>query len=174
MASTTAVYQCLEPIVRRIPVGAVKYEFAILSYTFTEIRFSFFFPLECLVVTGDLYALTLKFVNLFCLSALWLSQHVGSYTAKKNSPGYCRIYLASLSGMQMGSSNSNTYVYLIAFCFSVNMIRQVRLPSLKICTLLLVLLFFYDIFFVFITPLFTKVMALRLVASQTHSRTLRF
>lgn len=37
------------------------------------------------------------------------------------------------------------------------MIRQVRLPSLKICTLLLVLLFFYDIFFVFITPFFTKV-----------------
>lgn len=37
------------------------------------------------------------------------------------------------------------------------MIRQVRLPSLKICTLLLVLLFFYDIFFVFVTPLFTKV-----------------
>ena len=37
------------------------------------------------------------------------------------------------------------------------MLRLVRLPSLKICTLLLVLLFFYDIFFVFITPLFTKV-----------------
>ena len=52
---------------------------------------------------------------------------------------------------------------IIAFCvsfLSVNMIRQVRLPSLKICTLLLVLLFFYDIFFVFITPLLTKVMTL--------------
>lgn len=25
LASTTAVYQCLEPIVRRIPIGATKY-----------------------------------------------------------------------------------------------------------------------------------------------------
>ncbi|CAB4054371.1 SPPL2B [Lepeophtheirus salmonis] len=36
------------------------------------------------------------------------------------------------------------------------LMRDVRLPSLKICTLLLSLLLFYDIFFVFITPYFTK------------------
>ena len=34
------------------------------------------------------------------------------------------------------------------------MLKVLRLPSLKICTILLCALFFYDIFFVFITPLF--------------------
>ena len=37
------------------------------------------------------------------------------------------------------------------------MLKTLRLPSFKICTILLSILFFYDIFFVFITPLFTKV-----------------
>lgn len=41
--------------------------------------------------------------------------------------------------------------------FSINMLRTLRLPSLKIITILLCTLFFYDIFFVFITPYFTKV-----------------
>ncbi|CAG0897310.1 unnamed protein product [Darwinula stevensoni] len=43
----------------------------------------------------------------------------------------------------------------IAFC--LNLLRVLRLSSLKTLTILLCLLFFYDIFFVFITPYFTKV-----------------
>jgi signal peptide peptidase-like protein 2B len=35
------------------------------------------------------------------------------------------------------------------------MLRTIRLPSFKICFVLLSLLFFYDIFFVFLTPLLT-------------------
>ncbi|XP_074660795.1 signal peptide peptidase-like 2B [Tubulanus polymorphus] len=42
----------------------------------------------------------------------------------------------------------------VVFC--VHLLKTLRLPSLKACAILLVLLFFYDIFFVFITPLFTK------------------
>ncbi|XP_045122431.1 signal peptide peptidase-like 2B isoform X2 [Portunus trituberculatus] len=41
----------------------------------------------------------------------------------------------------------------IAFC--INVLRMVRLPNLKICTILLSGLLVYDIFFVFITPLIT-------------------
>ncbi|XP_054710112.1 signal peptide peptidase-like 2B [Uloborus diversus] len=41
----------------------------------------------------------------------------------------------------------------VAFC--IHMLKNIRLPSLKICTVLLVLLFFYDIFFVFVTPFMT-------------------
>jgi len=44
----------------------------------------------------------------------------------------------------------------LAILFCINMLKVLRLPSLKICTLLLSTLFFYDIFFVFITPLITK------------------
>lgn len=42
----------------------------------------------------------------------------------------------------------------IGFC--INMLRTIRLPNFKICLLIFVCLFFYDIFFVFATPLFTS------------------
>ncbi|KAH9368460.1 hypothetical protein HPB48_012610 [Haemaphysalis longicornis] len=42
---------------------------------------------------------------------------------------------------------------ILGTLFSVYMIRNIRMPSLKVISLLLVLLFFYDIFFVFLTPL---------------------
>ncbi|CAB1326762.1 unnamed protein product, partial [Coregonus sp. 'balchen'] len=42
----------------------------------------------------------------------------------------------------------------IAFC--LYMLKTIRLPTFKACTMLLVTLFVYDVFFVFITPLFTK------------------
>ncbi|XP_076308493.1 signal peptide peptidase-like 2B [Tachypleus tridentatus] len=44
---------------------------------------------------------------------------------------------------------------ILGVAFSINMLKSIRLPSLKICAILLVLLFFYDIFFVFITPFLT-------------------
>ncbi|XP_062598448.1 signal peptide peptidase-like 2B [Saccostrea cucullata] len=42
----------------------------------------------------------------------------------------------------------------VAFC--INMLKTLHLPNLKICVILMVLLFLYDIFFVFITPYFTS------------------
>lgn len=45
---------------------------------------------------------------------------------------------------------------ILGVFFSINMLRTIRLPSYKIVTVLLSLLFFYDIFFVFLTPFITK------------------
>uniref|UniRef100_A0A673KHD9 Signal peptide peptidase-like 2B n=1 Tax=Sinocyclocheilus rhinocerous TaxID=307959 RepID=A0A673KHD9_9TELE len=42
----------------------------------------------------------------------------------------------------------------IVFC--LYMLKTIRLPTFKACTLLLVVLFVYDVFFVFITPLLTE------------------
>ncbi|XP_069914670.1 signal peptide peptidase-like 2B isoform X4 [Oryctolagus cuniculus] len=42
----------------------------------------------------------------------------------------------------------------IAFC--LYMLRTIRLPTFKSCTLLLLVLFLYDVFFVFVTPFLTK------------------
>ncbi|MEE6487193.1 hypothetical protein FKM82_014830 [Ascaphus truei] len=42
----------------------------------------------------------------------------------------------------------------IAFC--LYMLKTIRLPTFKGCTLLLLVLFIYDVFFVFITPFLTK------------------
>ncbi|XP_039252098.2 signal peptide peptidase-like 2B [Styela clava] len=45
---------------------------------------------------------------------------------------------------------------ILGFTFCIHMIKQIRLPSYKISTILLILFFIYDVFYVFITPLFTK------------------
>jgi signal peptide peptidase-like protein 2B len=45
---------------------------------------------------------------------------------------------------------------ILGAAFCIQMMKKIRLSSLKVCTVLLALLFVYDIFFVFITPLFTK------------------
>lgn len=46
---------------------------------------------------------------------------------------------------------------LLVVCCSINVLKLIRLPSLKICTILLCGLVIYDIFFVFITPYITSV-----------------
>ena len=45
---------------------------------------------------------------------------------------------------------------ILGACFCVYLIQNLRLPSLKIISILLVLLLLYDVFFVFITPLLTS------------------
>ncbi|XP_068239305.1 signal peptide peptidase-like 2B isoform X1 [Palaemon carinicauda] len=45
---------------------------------------------------------------------------------------------------------------ILGITFSINVLKVIRLPSLKICTILLCGLVVYDIFFVFITPLITS------------------
>ena len=45
----------------------------------------------------------------------------------------------------------------LGILFSINMLKVLRLPSLKICTILLGALFFYDIFWVFGTPVMVSV-----------------
>ncbi|XP_060577740.1 signal peptide peptidase-like 2B [Ruditapes philippinarum] len=45
---------------------------------------------------------------------------------------------------------------ILGYAFCINVMKSVGVPNMKVCTIMLVLLFFYDIFFVFITPLFTK------------------
>jgi len=44
---------------------------------------------------------------------------------------------------------------VLGVCFCIHLLQTIRLPNLKICTVLLSLLFVYDVFFVFVTPYFT-------------------
>ncbi len=137
----------------------IRETYSFLGYIFIVNVFLF---LDCLVATLALSKSTLKCGSSFYLLEQWHWPSAGLYTAKRNSHGFYRIFWVLLSGIYFKKKAITVHTFvsyncLLLFCFSVNMIRQVRLPSLKICTLLLVLLFFYDIFFVFITPLFTKV-----------------
>ncbi|KAL4221883.1 Signal peptide peptidase-like 2B [Mactra antiquata] len=45
---------------------------------------------------------------------------------------------------------------ILGYAFCINVMKTVGVPNMKVCTVLLTLLFLYDIFFVFISPLFTK------------------
>lgn len=58
----------------------------------------------------------------------------------------------------------------VAVC--LNIIKTVHLPNMKIIAIIMVCLFFYDIFFVFLTPLFTKdnVSIMEKVATGASSR----
>ena len=57
----------------------------------------------------------------------------------------------------------------LGIMFSINMLKVLRLPSLRICTILLSALFFYDIFFVFITPLFMSGKSVMVEVATGHS-----
>ncbi|XP_050396460.2 signal peptide peptidase-like 2B isoform X1 [Patella vulgata] len=81
----------------------------------------------------------------------------------ENPPEYrgVLLYILCLSvsifwAVQRHASYAWILQNILGAAFSINMLKTIRLPSLKVCTVLLVLLFFYDVFFVFITPLFTK------------------
>merc|ERR1719220_2025270 len=58
---------------------------------------------------------------------------------------------------------------ILGIMFSINMLKVLRLPSLRICTILLSALFFYDIFFVFITPLFMSGKSVMVEVATGHS-----
>ena len=86
-------------------------------------------------------------------------------------PGFCTVHMELRQIVLLAFSMSLSIVWVIfrnddwawalqdilGILFSINMLKVLRLPSLMICTILLSILFIYDIFFVFITPLFTKV-----------------
>ncbi|XP_027058274.1 signal peptide peptidase-like 2B [Pocillopora damicornis] len=58
-----------------------------------------------------------------------------------------------------GIERNKSYAWILqdilGISFCISLMRVIRLPSLKVCTLLLVLLLIYDAFFVYITPLFS-------------------
>lgn len=58
-----------------------------------------------------------------------------------------------------GIERNKSYAWILqdvlGISFCISLIRIIRLQSLKVCTLLLVLLLIYDAFFVYITPLFS-------------------
>ncbi|XP_032238060.2 signal peptide peptidase-like 2B isoform X2 [Nematostella vectensis] len=58
-------------------------------------------------------------------------------------------------GIERNASYAWVLQDILGVSFCISLIRNIRLPSLKVCTILLVLLLIYDIFFVFITPLFS-------------------
>ncbi|KAI1882846.1 hypothetical protein AGOR_G00239110 [Albula goreensis] len=120
-------------------------------------------------------------IAIFCLassiglySCLWPFVRripVGKCRIPENNLPYChkrpQVRMLVLSAFCLGVSltwgffrNEDQWAWVlqdalgIAFC--LYMLKTIRLPTFKACTVLLVVLFVYDVFFVFITPHFTK------------------
>ena len=81
----------------------------------------------------------------------------------RSRPEYRNIILALMClgvGIFWGVMRHAPYAWVIqdilGYTFCLNIMKTVGVPNLKVCTVMLTLLFLYDIFFVFITPLFTK------------------
>ncbi|XP_061734250.1 signal peptide peptidase-like 2A isoform X3 [Nerophis ophidion] len=88
----------------------------------------------------------------------------GSFTIRNTNLSVRGILLAavciSISVVWVVYRNEDRWIWilhdLLSIVFCLHFIKNFPLPNFKICVILLSLLLIYDIFFVFITPLFTK------------------
>ncbi|XP_057702622.1 signal peptide peptidase-like 2A isoform X1 [Corythoichthys intestinalis] len=88
----------------------------------------------------------------------------GSFTISNHSFSVRSLILASvcisISVVWAFYRNEDRWIWilqdLLGIAFCLNFIKTIQLSSFKICTILLSLLLVYDVFFVFITPFFTK------------------
>ena len=93
------------------------------------------------------------------LPAKLIAVKIACFSKRYKVPLYQLLILAFATSLSLSwfFSRKKSYSWILqdilGVFFSINMLRTIRLPSFKICTFLLTLLFFYDIFFVFITPL---------------------
>ncbi|XP_005405960.1 PREDICTED: signal peptide peptidase-like 2B isoform X1 [Chinchilla lanigera] len=115
LASSTGLYSCLAPCVRRLPCCGCRVPDNSLPYFHKR-------PQARMLLLA-----------LFCVavSVVW-----GIF---RNEDQWAWVLQDALG---------------IAFC--LYMLKTIRLPTFKACTLLLLVLFIYDVFFVFITPFLTK------------------
>uniref|UniRef100_H9G846 Signal peptide peptidase like 2A n=1 Tax=Anolis carolinensis TaxID=28377 RepID=H9G846_ANOCA len=129
----------------------------VLMYFFYKWLVYFIIAVFCIASSMSLYS---------CLSAL----------VKKIPYGRCRFpccnnflevrlfflaaFCAAFAIVWVVFRNENSWAWIlqdilgIAFC--VHFIKTVKIPNFKSCVIFLVLLLVYDVFFVFITPFFTK------------------
>ncbi|XP_076977356.1 signal peptide peptidase-like 2B isoform X2 [Tamandua tetradactyla] len=115
LASSTGLYSCLAPFVRRLPFGKCRVPDNSLPYFHKRPQVR-------------LLLLALACVS---VSVVW-----GVF---RNEDQWAWVLQDALG---------------IAFC--LYMLKTIRLPTFKACTLLLLVLFIYDVFFVFVTPFLTK------------------
>ncbi|KAG1681275.1 Signal peptide peptidase-like 2B [Nymphon striatum] len=96
-----------------------------------------------------------------CILALFANAHFSSFVLFKCSISAHTIIAVAIAvplsiWWYITRHESYSWIYqdILGFCFIVTALRNIRMPNMKIITFILVLLFVYDIFFVFITPFF--------------------
>lgn len=158
-----------EPVLKISPLYVM---FLVVGMTGTLLAMYFFYKYLFYILVGlfTLAAISSTFMCTTTLLDLIIPQRIKSLSlqltccSKKCDPMpyYQLIVLLLTIGLVIywlvirNTSYSWWLQDLLGVCFSCYMLRTLRLPSYLICTMLLSLLFIYDIFFVFVTPLLTK------------------
>ncbi|KAL2295089.1 hypothetical protein Nmel_018239 [Mimus melanotis] len=116
----------------------------------------------CLAASIGLYSCLSPFVRRFPLGKCRIPDNNLPYFHKRPQVRMLllAIFCISVSVVWGIFRNEDQWAWVlqdalgIAFC--LYMLKTIRLPTFKGCTLLLLVLFVYDVFFVFITPFLTK------------------
>lgn len=135
--------------------------FLVLLYFFYDYLVYVVIGLFCIAGSMGLY---------YCLVPLWhkMCPFLGRLPKNKVPLFKSRPYYRDLAllvvcmgiaifwGIQRHASYAWVLQDILGYAFCINVMKTVGVPNMKICTVMLSLLFVYDIFFVFISPLFTK------------------
>ncbi|XP_053318113.1 signal peptide peptidase-like 2B isoform X2 [Spea bombifrons] len=134
----------------------------VLLYYFYDNLVYVIIGIFCLAASIGLYSCLAPFVRRFPYGKCRVPENNLPYFHKR--PTVWKLLLASfcvtVSVIWGVYRNEDQWAWVlqdilgIAFC--LYMLKTIRLPTFKGCTLLLVVLFVYDVFFVFITPFLTK------------------
>ena len=119
-----------------------------------------FMALFCVIASTGMYSILFPFfAEMDCFHTRW---QISCFQKEKYfAPFRIALWLACFSVTMVWFAfrhEPNIWPLQVVMGISVclNIIKSVPLPSLKIIAIVMCMLFIYDIFFVFITPLFTK------------------
>ncbi|XP_065603499.1 signal peptide peptidase-like 2B isoform X2 [Cyrtonyx montezumae] len=134
----------------------------VLLYFFYDHLVYVIIGIFCLAASIGLYSCLSPFVRRFPLGKCRIPDNNLPYFHKRPQVRMLllAVFCISVSVVWGVFRNEDQWAWVlqdalgIAFC--LYMLKTIRLPTFKGCTLLLLVLFVYDVFFVFITPFLTK------------------
>ncbi|XP_061211905.1 signal peptide peptidase-like 2B isoform X2 [Neopsephotus bourkii] len=134
----------------------------ILLYFFYDHLVYVIIGIFCLAASIGLYSCLSPFVRRFPLGKCRIPNNNLPYFHKRPQVRMLllAVFCISVSVVWGVFRNEDQWAWVlqdalgIAFC--LYMLKTIRLPTFKACTLLLLVLFVYDVFFVFVTPFLTK------------------
>ncbi|XP_052059535.1 signal peptide peptidase-like 2B isoform X2 [Mytilus californianus] len=132
--------------------------FLVLLYFFYDYLVFVIISLFCIAGSMGLY---------YCIQPVWkyipIRTSIPKLPCCKSQPEVKNLILYALCAtfaIVWAIERHESYAWvlqdILGLAFCINMLKTIQVPNLKICSILLILLFLYDIFFVFITPYFTK------------------
>ncbi|XP_076356544.1 signal peptide peptidase-like 2B isoform X2 [Tachypleus tridentatus] len=161
LASTISLYSCLEPCVKRLSIGTCRlppvnilcFKGALQVYQVVVFLFAAALAVFWVIIRNE------REGTIGGKENKWVRKRYGVNREKRIILCYLRAEVEDITdragGIIKGVIKDAANEDILGTAFNINMLKSVRLPNLKICTLLLILLFLYDIFFVFVTPFLT-------------------